>query len=251
MTVKTKTFVGDNDLIIDLGMNNGDDTDYYLKKAARVVAVEANPRLCEVARQRFSNEIRDGRLRVLNVAVWREFGRQAFLVNLDNDHWSSLDPAWAGRDNSRCESVEVECVPLAYLFALSGVPRYMKIDVEGADQLVLQQLADLDYLPQYLSLEDCRFGYEYVDVLARCGYEGFKLQDQSEVHLLQDAQVGHSFPKGSSGPYGEQVLGAWLSRHDFERLYEQEVRDRDNNRKAPRTHWWDIHCAASPWRLRA
>jgi hypothetical protein len=44
-------------LIYDLGMNNGDDTDYYLKRGFEVVAVEANPALCQVARDRFAEAI--------------------------------------------------------------------------------------------------------------------------------------------------------------------------------------------------
>ena len=32
-------------------MNNGDDTDFYLKKGFKVVAVEANGRLCEDRRR--------------------------------------------------------------------------------------------------------------------------------------------------------------------------------------------------------
>ena len=42
-------------LILDLGMNNGDDTAYYLTRGFRVVALDANPALCEGARKRFHN----------------------------------------------------------------------------------------------------------------------------------------------------------------------------------------------------
>ncbi len=33
-------------LIYDVGMHNGADTDYYLKKGAKVVSIEADPQLC-------------------------------------------------------------------------------------------------------------------------------------------------------------------------------------------------------------
>jgi hypothetical protein len=42
------------DLLYDVGMNNGDDTAYYLYKGFRVVAVEADPVLVEAARERFA-----------------------------------------------------------------------------------------------------------------------------------------------------------------------------------------------------
>ena len=38
-----------------------------------------------------------------------------------------------------------------------------------------------DRLPLYVSVEDCRFGPRYMEILAGCGYDGFKLLDQSQV----------------------------------------------------------------------
>lgn len=240
-----RRFVANSDLIIDLGMNNGDDTEYYLKKARRVVALEANPSLCEKARLRFQNEIATGRLEILNLAIWSDYDRRTFYLNLENDHWSSLDHNWASRDETKCVGVDIDCVPLKYLFARFGVPHYLKIDVEGADHIVIGQLVDCEYLPLYLSLEDCRFGYEYIATLSEAGYTGFKLLDQSTVLDLQDEMVGHKFSLGSSGPFGEDVPGDWLPRLAMEEYYSQEVRDRNNNRMAPRTRWWDIHCCGS------
>lgn len=240
-----RRFVANSDLIIDLGMNNGDDTDYYLKKARRVVALEANPSLCEKAQLRFKNEIAAGRLEILNLAIWSNYDRRTFYLNMENDHWSSLDRTWASRDETACVGVNIDCVPLKYLFARFGVPHYLKIDVEGADHIVIGQLVDCEYLPLYLSLEDCRFGYEYIATLSEVGYTGFKLLDQSSVPSLQDAMVGHKFSLGSSGPFGDEVPGDWLPRLAIEESYSREVRDRSNNRMAPRTRWWDIHCCGS------
>jgi predicted RNA methylase len=58
-------FETENDLIIDLGMNNGDDAEYYLKKNFRVVAVEANPALCDLAAKRLAEAVTNGRLMIL------------------------------------------------------------------------------------------------------------------------------------------------------------------------------------------
>jgi hypothetical protein len=49
-------------LIFDLGVNDGSDTDFYLKKGFRVVGVEANPLVCEGAAKRFSQAIEAKRL---------------------------------------------------------------------------------------------------------------------------------------------------------------------------------------------
>src|SRR3954471_13164175 len=56
-------------VIYDFGMNNGDDVEYYLLKCDKVVAVEANSSLCDLAGERFASEIKSGRLTILNVAL--------------------------------------------------------------------------------------------------------------------------------------------------------------------------------------
>ena len=58
-----------NKTIYDFGMNNGDDVAYYLTKADRVVAVEANAALCRIAEKKFESEISTGRLTILNFAL--------------------------------------------------------------------------------------------------------------------------------------------------------------------------------------
>ena len=238
-------FAKDSRVVFDLGMNNGDDTAYYLCRGFDVVALEANPVLCERARQRFQSELDQGRLTVVNAAVWEKAGQTAFFVNLDNDHWSSLDIGWAGRDASRCKDIIVRCVTLTDLFDEYGVPHYLKIDVEGVDHLVLSQLRGSELLPLYVSVEDCRFGVEYMETLTSCGYDAFKLLDQSTVSQMTDAATGRAFPAGSSGPFGDELPGKWLSHRDMTALYSASVRNLQGHRLAPRTRWWDIHCTNS------
>lgn len=45
-------------LIYDVGMNNGDDTAYYLWRGFRVVAIEATPELVATAANRFRCEMK-------------------------------------------------------------------------------------------------------------------------------------------------------------------------------------------------
>ncbi len=235
-------FAQDSGFIFDLGMNNGDDTDYYLRLGYDVVAVEANPALCERASKRFPQAVADGRLKIVNAAVWETSGETNFFVNLQNDHWSSIDIGWAGRDNSACREITVRCVTLPELFDEYAVPHYLKIDVEGVDHVVLDQLLGVSHLPKFVSVEDCRFGFEYMKTLFACGYDGFKLLDQSTVPTLTDVRLGHVFAPGSSGPLGDDIEGPWMSYDDMVDLYSRTVRDFGGNRLAPRTQWWDIHC---------
>ena len=81
---------------------------------------------------------------------------RSFFVNLDNDHWSSLDVGWASRNETRYRQVSVSCLTLSSLIDEFGPPYYLKVDVEGVDQSVLEQLKDRSLLPLYVSVEDCR-----------------------------------------------------------------------------------------------
>ena len=233
--MKTPAFV------MDLGMNNGDDSAYYLAKGFAVVALEANGDLVAACRRRFADEIDAGHLTIVEAAIFSHDGDVTFLVNEANDHWSSIEPGWAGRDDTATRPMTVPAVTLDTLFQRFGVPHYLKIDVEGVDGIVLDQLAEAPVKPAYVSVEDCRFGFDYVETLVRAGYDRFKLLDQSGVPTLVDPTIAYRFEQGSSGPFGEDVPGEWLEMQDFVALYATTVRDRAGNRLAPRTRWWDIH----------
>ena len=59
----------DSGLVFDVGANTGEDTAAFLARGLRVVAVEANPKLCADMRARFADEISDGRLVVVDKAI--------------------------------------------------------------------------------------------------------------------------------------------------------------------------------------
>ena len=102
-----KKFAFSNRLIFDLGMNNGDDAEYYLKRNFKVLAIEANPDLCDFVNFRFQQAIKSNNLEIVNAAIAMECGHAKFFVNLANDHWSSMDPVWAGRDGTLFKEITV------------------------------------------------------------------------------------------------------------------------------------------------
>jgi FkbM family methyltransferase len=225
-------------------MNDGQDTDYYLAKGFDVVAVEANPRLCDAARQRFAADIAASRLNLVEAALAEQLGEAIFHINLDNDHWSSIDPAWASRGATRIQPLRVRTTTIPALFKSFGVPHYMKVDIEGCDMLALRQLLDCVERPSYVSVEDCRFGLDYVRALRGAGYTRFKLSNQATVAEHPDDLIGYRFALGASGSFGEVLTGAWLDADSFVRLYSEVVRDPQTlARKAPPHVWWDIHAA--------
>jgi FkbM family methyltransferase len=230
-------------VIFDLGMHCGDDTAYYLHLGYSVVAVEANPALCDQAQRRFGDAIGEGRLTIINAAVTDAPGDVAFYLSSGNDQWSSTDRNWAGRNASTTTAIRVPGISLSRLLREFGTPHYIKIDIEGADLLALEQLERSGARPDFISVEDCRFGFEYVERLRASGYTRFQLSDQSTIAGRAD-ETGFRFSASNSGPFGEALPAAWLGSEAFLAHYTALVRDRETRLKHARhgdTVWWDIH----------
>ena len=63
------------DLIIDIGMSEGNDTAFYLAKGFAVVGVEADTALQPHLAERFAAEIASGRLHLLHRAAAATSGK--------------------------------------------------------------------------------------------------------------------------------------------------------------------------------
>src|ERR1700739_669384 len=217
-------------LIYDVGMNNGDDCAYYLSKGYDVVAVEANPILVEHARERFCQEIAAQRLVIEQVGIGDRPGRALFWINDERDVFSSFDAARAGRNGMKCHAIDVQCVTFDTILQKYGAPHYLKIDIEGAEPCCLKHLRATN-LPEYISLEAESF--ECLVLLQELGYMQFKIADQTQhnskctnfsnnnvfsrsakrICWFADRaknRLGRvTFPRGSSGPFGEETPGEW------------------------------------------
>jgi FkbM family methyltransferase len=226
-----------NNLIVDVGMHDGQDAAFYMHKGYRVVSIEANPALCKQARRQFAAEIRSGQLTILNVAIADEPGEWDFYVNLSDDHLSSLDPKY-GQSNGRFNTIKVRGERIDSILQKYDVPHYMKVDIEGGDLTVLRQLQGSPAVPQFLSVEEHRL--EYFPLLWGLGYRGFKIIDQGVVQHLD--YPGWRFAHGTSGPFGSETLGQWLPFGDAITDYMLNIRDcRDKELFDSTVHWFDIH----------
>ena len=141
-----------DDLIYDVGMNNGDDTAYYLARGYRVVAIEANPLLAKQGAERFAAEVAGGRLKILNVGVSDREGEFPFWICETMSEWSSFNRDIASRDGHPHHELMIPCQRFSSIVAGHGVPFYLKVDIEGNDMLCLRDLKGPD-LPKYVSLE--------------------------------------------------------------------------------------------------
>lgn len=224
------------DLIFDLGVCNGDDSAYYLHKGYRVVGVEANPLLLPELRSRFEKDISEGRYQLLGVGIAQAEGKATFWVCDDHPEWSSFDRSIASRNGCRHHEVAVPTCRFGSLLERFGIPHYAKIDIEGNDDLCLDDIGSRRR-PKYLSIEVN--GSSQIERLAALGYNKFKIIAQRTLRqpslatlrlkaslprrprsLLVNAEAkltrhrvdrSWRFRGGCSGPFGEETRGEWLT----------------------------------------
>lgn len=235
-------------LIFDLGMNQGEDTEFYLAKGFEVVAVEANPSMVAAAQPRLAPYA--GRFVIEAAGLAAQAGTRPFYANLDNDHWSSFDAAYGTREGTRYEVLEVPCLTLATLIERHGVPRYLKIDIEGADREVLRQLAALGVRPDFLSIEE--YGPAAFEDLAACGYTRFNIVPQSDKSwqvpprpAREGRYVARAFTGKDSGLFGRELPGPWLAGPAARGVFERFVRRADHRHVGREGEWYDIHATTS------
>jgi FkbM family methyltransferase len=200
--------------IFDIGLHEGCDTEFYLRKGFRVIALEANPQLAAVVASRLAEDVAAGRLVILNKAVAERAGEAIpFYVRSDKDGWSSIYRHVAERDGKASTRFDVEAVTIDDLFADYGVPYFVKCDIEGAESLVLTQIAASPVRPRFVSVE-CfgNAGSEMVDLLLGAGYSHFQIVNQSYLKLSkppyparEGAYVPMTFHGKMSGLFGEEL----------------------------------------------
>src|ERR1700730_4128983 len=199
-------------LIYDVGMHVGEDTNFYIDRGFRVVGIEANPQLVARIRETFAQPIADGSLQLVDKAIASAGGKVQLAVNRVWSGVSSINPVVIERNLSAgwgSDYVEVEAVPFHEIILEFGMPYYLKIDIEGMDLLCVEALHRFPDRPKYISLETvttqgiARYDQAFTELaeLWTLGYRSFKYIDQVSFHA-----------RGlGSGPFGEETPGPWLS----------------------------------------
>lgn len=233
-------------LIMDIGMNNGRDSLFYLQKGFRVVAVEANPLLVEKNRLELAAYIASGQLTIEHVGLGPKEGQFTFYINLDNDHWSSFNKDWGTRQGTRYQELTVSCIQPQTLFQKYGMPYYLKIDIEGSDMDVIRALHDFAERPRYISIEEHET--YYFAELWGVGCRAFKLVDQSKLTIvrcpnppLEGKYVEAAFDWTTSGPFGDETPGNWMTLDHALEQYLTQIRSPSRGYVAAPTSWFDIH----------
>lgn len=208
-------------IIYDLGSNNGDDIPYYLMKADCVVAVEANPVLCDLIRGRFPEEINSGRLFIENCVlnVGPPVNEISFFIHKSNHVLSTLQNPW---NRNEYDEVLLPSQNVCDIVRKYGDPFYIKLDIEHVDHLILRELLVNGIKPPYISSESHSIEV-FASLVAIGQYNSFKLVDGPSVWTrYKDREIvsnsgnqNYSFPGHSAGPFGDDIDGPWMSASNF------------------------------------
>jgi FkbM family methyltransferase len=238
-----------SNLVFDIGANNGDDSEVYLRNGYKVIAVEANPDLCIQLNKRFSREIDNGRLILIDKAISRQ-STVILYVNTADHGWGTTVPSYAERGKKLrgdVISVEVKTITIIDLIRLYDAPYRIKIDIEGADILCLLDLYGGD-LPKYVSIERPKSLSNQMfalSLLKRMGYNKFAFVDQTMEHDQRYT---------TAGLFSEQLPeSAWVN-YDRARATNFALAGFGNFKAvwrrtpgvksfAPRPRWYDIHAS--------
>jgi len=236
-------------LIADIGVSEGNDTAYYLRKGFDVVGVEANPVMFERLLKRFQTEIAAGRLTLLNRVACGISGQTVRFWR--NEKFPPLSTA--NYDTAQGREFLVECsAPSADwkdITSERGIPYYSKIDIEGGEKDLLRSMAGTDLLSPFISVECHTF--EPVRQLHELGYARFKFVNQAILPSLagmlpnpakEGTYISDPDWRAASGPFGHDLPGRWLAFEEAIEIFATIARLRAFE-TILRPCWFDCHGA--------
>jgi FkbM family methyltransferase len=246
-------------LIFDLGCHKGEDSEFYLKKGFKVVAVDPNPYCCKEVRNRLGMYIQTGQLILEEYAISNsQTPIIDFIVHRNHTDWGTTNPKWNNKYPDETEKIKVITCTLTSLMHKYGMPYYIKSDLEGCDGMVIRQLKGKK-LPKYYSAELLTFN-NYTDPNANCldvihallevGYTKFQIVDQGKNHLtkcpnppLEENYVDYKFDGFTSGLFGKELSDKWVTIDKILPVYINYFYNikSDGIESLDRNSWFDLH----------
>lgn len=248
-------------LIFDIGMHKGEDTEFYLKKGFEVAAFEAHPGLIEETKASLASFIDEKRLRIVEGAIVPDpdVKHITFYQYADRSKWGTIESDVVQSSDKRAAGVteiKVPTIDFASVIQKTGMPYYMKIDIEGADIHCLEVLKSFDAKPAFLSIEAIEQNIDnqkkQIDLLCELGFDRFKAVQQARMHRRtlpevskEGNSVEHRFAKGSSGPFGSDLEGQWRTADEILADYEAIFR---RNKRVTESIFWKTSLIRKPVR---
>jgi len=209
-------------IIFDFGSNNGQNLSYFLKKAEIVVCVEANTILTERIKKKFERHINNNSLFIENVCSSEIDGVKDFYISKQNDVLSTLIPPLNKENYQRITITSMTPSNIIKKYRtklLVNEIEYIKIDVEGYDHIIIDDLFKNNIYPKYISAEV--HDSMVINLILNSPYKSFKFLDGNEIgnnikkieflnHKQESVKI--DFTHHSSGPYGDDIPGKYYTR---------------------------------------
>ena len=175
--------------VIDVGINNGNDTIMYLTQGYYVYGIDADPDMVHLAKNRIPAIYKD-RYNITNIGISDKCETIDFYINhfsgfnsfdkilgAKHANWNTNKPVGLKH------TISVECITLDKFITEYVLPRYrhnieyIKIDVEGYSYKSLIGLTF--HKPKYISVE-----FDHANILQnlfQLGYKFFAFIDQAKL----------------------------------------------------------------------
>lgn len=152
-------FIREGALCFDVGANVGDRTDIFLRLGAKVVSIEPQQKCIEILNREFGD---NPDVTIVATAVGEKEGSGRLAICEDAPTISTLSEKWKseGRFSKDYRWSSVQEVPITTLDNLIyqyGQPEFLKIDVEGFEEKVIE---GLNRPVRFLSFEFTREFFE-------------------------------------------------------------------------------------------
>jgi FkbM family methyltransferase len=143
--------INPGDIVIDLGANVGQETEYFLRKKAEVFAYEPNPHAFS---QLQKNAGSYDKARLFPKAVSNYNGKSQLFLHRDHGksevEYSQASSLRGEKNNLSGDNVEVEIIDIRDVLAAHKKIRLLKIDIEGGEydimDAVLENANKIDYI---------------------------------------------------------------------------------------------------------